>query len=95
MVSPAEEDLGMKKSLSDFEPRVESICDQLLDRLREAKGKPVLLLETMTYFSYDVMSVLAFGKPMGFTTGNSSAAADSILNTFTQGLSAICTICHG
>lgn len=87
-------DNAMKKSLSDFAPHIEEICDQLLDRLREARGKPVPLLETMTYFSYDVMSALAFGKPMGFTTGGSSAVADSILNTFTQGLSAMGIMYH-
>ncbi|KZM21184.1 heme binding [Ascochyta rabiei] len=87
-------DNAMKTSLSDFAPRVEEMCDQLLARLRQADEKPVLLLETMTYFSYDTMSALAFGKPMGFTTGESSKIADSILNTFTQGLSAMGIMYH-
>lgn len=87
-------DNAMKKSLSDFAPHIEEICDELIERLTKAKGKPVLLLETMTYFSYDAMSSLAFGKPMGFTSGYSSAVADSILNTFTQGLSAMGILYH-
>lgn len=87
-------DNAMKTSLSGFAPRIEEMCGQLLERLRQADGKPVLLLETMTYFSYDVMSALAFGKPMGFITGESSEIADSILETFTQGLSAMGIMYH-
>lgn len=87
-------DNAMKTSLSGFAPHIEETCDQLLERLRKAQGEPVLLLETMTYFSYDVMSALAFGKSMGFTTGNSNEAADSILNTFTEGLSAMGVMYH-
>jgi cytochrome P450 len=87
-------DNAMKTSLHGFAPHVEETCDQLLERLRKAEEKPVLLLETMTYFSYDVMSALAFGESMGFTTGESSEVADSILNTFTQGLSAMGVMYH-
>lgn len=87
-------DNAMKTSISDFAPRIEEICDQLLGQLRHADGKPVLLLELMTCFSYDAMSALAFGKPMGFTTGESSEIADGILNTFTQGLNAMGVMYH-
>ncbi|KAF1364852.1 cytochrome P450 [Lizonia empirigonia] len=87
-------DNAMKTSISDFAPRIEEICDQLLGRLRHADGKPVLLLEMMAYFSYDAMSALAFGKPMGFTTGESSEITDGILNTFTQGLNAMDVMYH-
>ncbi|KAJ4985563.1 benzoate 4-monooxygenase cytochrome P450 [Stagonosporopsis vannaccii] len=85
---------AMKTSLSGFAPQIEGICDQLLERLRQTSGKPALLLETMTYFSYDVTSALAFGKAMGFTIGESSEVADSILNTFTQSLSAMGIMYH-
>lgn len=87
-------DSAMKTSLSGFAPQIEETCDRLLTRLRQADGEPVLLLETMTYFSYDVMSALAFGKSMGFTTGESSEVADSILRTFTQSLSAMGIMYH-
>lgn len=87
-------DNAMKTSLSGFALQIEETCDQLIERLRQANGKPLLLLETMTYFSYDVTSVLAFGKAMGFTTGESSKAADSILSTFTQSLSAMGIMYH-
>lgn len=87
-------DNAMKTSLSNFAPRIEELCDQLLIRLRQTNGSPILLLETMTYFSYDAMSALAFGKPMGFTKGESSEVADSILNTFTQGVSALGIMYH-
>lgn len=87
-------DNAFKKSLPHATPQIEYICDQLLDRLRNAAGKSVPLLETMTYFSYDVMSALAFGKPMGFTAGESSAAAEHVLNTLTQSLSATGIMYH-
>lgn len=87
-------DNAMKTSLSGFAPHIGEACDQLLKRLQQAEGKPILLLETMTYFSYDVMSKLAFGQAMGFTTGESSEIADKILSTFTQGLSAMGIMYH-
>jgi cytochrome P450 len=87
-------DNAYKKSLPHATPQIEEICDQLLDRLRKAAGKPVPLLETMTYFSYDVMCALAFGKPPGFTAGKSSAAAEHILNTLTQSISAMGIMYH-
>lgn len=87
-------DNAMKTSLSGFAPQIEKMCNQLLERLRRESGEPVLLLETMTYFSYDVTSALAFGRAMGFTTGESSKVADGILNTFTQSLSAMGIMYH-
>lgn len=87
-------DNAFKKSLPHATPQIEDICDQLLDRLRSAAGKSVPLLETMTYFSYDVMSAFAFGKPMGFTAGESSAAAEYVLNTLTESLSAMGIMYH-
>jgi hypothetical protein len=46
----------------------------------------VPLLEYMTYYSYDVMAALAFGKPMGFIVGEQNDVAKSILNTMTGSL---------
>lgn len=48
----------------------------------------------MTYYSYDVMATLAFGKPMGFIKGDSSDAADSILKTMTGSLYAFGLLQH-
>ncbi|KAF2131445.1 cytochrome P450 [Dothidotthia symphoricarpi CBS 119687] len=79
-------DNGMKTSLSDFAPRVEEFTEQLLERIRAANRKPVPLMRYMVDYSYDVMAELAFGKPMGFTKGDSSDVADGIVQTFTDGL---------
>ncbi|PSN69408.1 cytochrome P450 [Corynespora cassiicola Philippines] len=87
-------DNAMKDSLSDYAPRIEEFTDQLLTRLREENGKSVQLLEYCTYYSYDVMAALAFGKPMGFVKGEQNDVAASILNTFTQGLTAMGLMYH-
>ncbi|KAJ4407521.1 hypothetical protein N0V91_003789 [Didymella pomorum] len=87
-------DNAYKKSLPYATPQIEDVCDRLLDRLRKVAGKPLLLLEIMTYFSYDVMCALAFGKPPGYTAGESSADAEHILNTLTQGISAMGIMYH-
>ncbi|KAL6706482.1 hypothetical protein ACN47E_005421 [Coniothyrium glycines] len=87
-------DNAMKSSLSDFAPRIEEFTDQLLERLRNEEGLPVPLLEYATYYSYDVMAALAFGKPMGFIKGEQSDVAASILSTFTNGVQAMGYMYH-
>ncbi|KAF2443276.1 cytochrome P450 [Karstenula rhodostoma CBS 690.94] len=87
-------DNAMKNSLSDYAPRVEEFTDQLLNRLRNANGMPVLLLECCAHYSYDVMSDLAFGKPMGFIKGEQNDVAESILKTLSDGLDAMGLIYH-
>lgn len=52
------------------------------------------LLEYMTYYSYDVMAALAFGKPMGFIKGEQNDVAKSILNTMTGSLAAFGLLHH-
>lgn len=52
------------------------------------------MLEYFTYYSYDVMSVLTFGKPMGFIKGESSEVAQSILHTFMDSLTTLGVLTH-
>ena len=73
---------------------MEEFTDQFLVRLREDQGKPVLLLLYCTYFSYDVMSKLAFGSSMGFIRDEQTEAAASILQTFTSGLDVMGILHH-
>ncbi|KAF1960190.1 cytochrome P450 [Byssothecium circinans] len=87
-------DNAMKDSLSDYAPRVEDFTSQLLTRLREADGEPVQLLNYCVYYAYDVMSALAFGKPMGLVNGGSNEYAESILHTMTDGLDAMGYVYH-
>jgi cytochrome P450 len=82
-------DNATKLSLSDYAPQIENFTDQLLTRLRNEERKPIPLLEYMTYYSYDVMAALAFGKPMGFIKGEQSEIAASILATFTNSVQAL------
>ncbi|KAF2798038.1 cytochrome P450 [Melanomma pulvis-pyrius CBS 109.77] len=87
-------DNAMKESLSDYAPHVEDFTSQLLKRLREADGKPVPLLDYCSFYSYDVMADLAFGKPMGFVKGESSQVAENVLRTLTDGLNALGILYH-
>ncbi|KAH9870516.1 hypothetical protein IAQ61_005992 [Plenodomus lingam] len=87
-------DNAMKTSLNAFAPRIEQFTDQLLMRLRGEEGKLVPLLEYTTYYSYDTMAALAFGKPMGFIKGQQSDVAASILATFTNGVRAMGYMYH-
>jgi cytochrome P450 len=73
---------------------VEEFTEQLLTRLQDHKGQPVPLVEYMTYYSYDVMAALAFGKPMGFIKGEQNDVAQSILNTMTGSLAAFGLLHH-
>jgi cytochrome P450 len=81
-------------ALSDYAPRIEEFTDQLLTRLRDANGEPVLLLKCCANYSYDVMSDLAFGKPMGFIKGEQSDVAEGILKTLSDGLDAMGLVYH-
>jgi cytochrome P450 len=83
-----------RTALSDYAPRVEEFTNQLLTRLREQNGKPVPLLDNMTYYSYDLMAALAFGRAMDFVKGESTEVADSILKTMTGSLSAFGLLQH-
>jgi cytochrome P450 len=81
-------------ALSDYAPRIEEFTDQLLTRLRDENGKPVLLLKCCANYSYDVMSDLAFGKPMGFIKGEQSYVAGSIMRTLSDSLDALGLMYH-
>jgi hypothetical protein len=87
-------DSAMKASITDAAPQVESFTDQLLTRLRNEEGQLIPLLEYTTYYSYDVMAALAFGKPMGFIKGEQSDVAASILATFTNSVQALGYMYH-
>ncbi|KAF1943290.1 cytochrome P450 [Clathrospora elynae] len=87
-------DNAMKTSLSDYAPQVEKFTDQLLTRLRNEEGESIPLLKYTTYYSYDVMAALAFGKPMGFIKGEQSDVAASILATFTNSVQALGYMYH-
>lgn len=87
-------DNAFKTSLSTFAPQIEHFTDQLLTRLRHEEGQFVPLLVYTTYYSYDVMAALAFGKPMGFIKGEQSEVAASILATFTNSVQALGYMYH-
>ncbi|XP_014558733.1 hypothetical protein COCVIDRAFT_36033 [Bipolaris victoriae FI3] len=87
-------DNGMKESLATFSPLVEEFTEKLLAQLHKQNGEPIELLRYCSYYSYDVMSKLAFGDSMGFVEGKQSEVAASILNTFNSSLSVMGLMYH-
>jgi hypothetical protein len=87
-------DNAMKATVSKYAPRVEEFTDQLLARFKAAEGKPVPLLEFMMHYTYDIASDVAFGKPMGFTKGEASEAANWVVTAFEQGIEAMGVVVH-
>ncbi|QGA22244.1 hypothetical protein EYB26_009960 [Talaromyces marneffei] len=87
-------DNAFKKSLSDYGPRIEEFTGQLIERIEKNDGKPILLNEICIHYSYDVMSALAFGDPMGFLKGDSNDVANSVLDNIQKGVDAIGLLLH-
>lgn len=81
-------------ALATFSPLVEEFTEKLLAQLHKQNGEPIELLRYCSYYSYDVMSKLAFGDSMGFVEGKQSEVAASILNTFNSSLSAMGLMYH-
>ncbi|KAL2794966.1 cytochrome P450 [Aspergillus keveii] len=87
-------DNAFKISLADYAPRVEEFTSQLLDRIGNNLEKPILVNEICIHYSYDVMSALAFGEPMGYTMGESNDTAKSVLDNIQRGVDAIGLLLH-
>jgi cytochrome P450 len=79
--------ISLNEALFDFAPRVEEFTDQLLDRLRNQQGDFFELFECMMHYSYDVMAVLAFGKPMGFIKREQNDVAQKVLDIMSSSVS--------
>ena len=67
---------------------MEEFTDQLLRRLRNQNGRPLPLLDNMAYYSYDVMTLLAFQSPMGLLKGEPLPDDQQALEVMTEGLEA-------
>ena len=74
-------DMGFsQKSLDMYEPRVLYHASQLGSQLTASAGKPVNATEWFSYFAFDVMSELSFGKPLGMLqSGNSHYVRDLLI----------------
>lgn len=66
-------DMGFsQKSLDMYEPRVLYQASQLASQFAASAGKPVNATEWFSYFAFDVMSELSFGKPLGMLKSGKS-----------------------
>ncbi|OAG07002.1 putative benzoate 4-monooxygenase cytochrome P450 [Paraphaeosphaeria sporulosa] len=72
-------DTGLKQLLADFEPRLRTFAEELVEKIRRVGAEPVPLNEYCMYFAYDVMATLAFGTPMGFNAGVASEEGKRVL----------------
>ncbi|KAF2801643.1 putative benzoate 4-monooxygenase cytochrome P450 [Mytilinidion resinicola] len=87
-------DNAMKTSLADYAPRIEDFTDKLIARIGRHADQAIVLNDLMIHYSYDVMSLLAYGKSMGFVEGKSTDVADSILKNIMDGVYAIGLLLH-
>ena len=66
-------DMGFsQRSLDTYEPRVLYHASQLASQFEALAGEPVNVTEWFSYFAFDVMSELSFGKPLGMLTSGKS-----------------------
>ena len=54
-----------EKALRDYETKVDSFSDLLVDKIAEKQGQPIDMRNWFNLFSFDVMAMLAFGKDYG------------------------------
>jgi hypothetical protein len=81
-------------ALSDLAPIIEEFTDQVLIRLHGHEGSPVPLHEYMSFYTYDTLATLAFGKPMGFIKGEQNDEAQSIHDMMNGTLAAFGLLQH-
>jgi hypothetical protein len=81
-------------ALSDLAPIIEEFTEQVLIRLRGHEGSPVPLHEYMSFYTYDTLATLAFGKPMGFIKGEQNDEAQAIHDMMNGTLAAFGLLQH-
>lgn len=87
-------DTSMKQLLATYHPQLDKFTDLLLDRLARTAGEPVVVNDLATYYSYDVMTQLAFSEPRGFLDGSAPASERQMLADLQQGIDAIGLLQH-
>jgi cytochrome P450 len=76
-------------ALADYGPIIEEFTGTLLDQIEQNVGKEMALNNLCVHYSYDVMSLLAFGSSTNFLEGKSSATATKILKNILDGIVAV------
>ncbi|KAL1635189.1 hypothetical protein SLS56_001943 [Neofusicoccum ribis] len=63
------------KSIAKYDENIQGAAKELVDLLLDSKGKPVDITEYMSWFAYDVMGLVGFGRDFGQlrTRGGDSA----------------------
>ncbi|KAK7725396.1 hypothetical protein SLS57_003873 [Botryosphaeria dothidea] len=89
-------DNGFKFALVDFAPRIEAATDELLSVLAQGSRSGLLVdfKDTIQRYSFDVMCTLAFGEPMGYLTGKTTAQDESIFKSIHDSLDMIALFVH-
>ncbi len=87
-------DIAFKQILFDYGPAIEEFTDSLLARVERNVGRPITINELSIHYSYDVMSLLAFGNPTKFLEGNSTETATKVLNIVSSGIIIVGALVH-
>ncbi|APA07309.1 hypothetical protein sscle_02g020790 [Sclerotinia sclerotiorum 1980 UF-70] len=87
-------DIAFKQSLTDYGPRIEEFTTLFLSRLSKSVATQVVINDLCIYYSYDVISALAFGIFTQFLDGTQTAEVKNILDNIQSGIVAIGLLVH-
>lgn len=87
-------EMAFKESLADYGPSVEEFTTRFLSRIEESVGKSVYVNKLCLHYSYDVMSLLAFGEASGFLDGNETVQSRSVLKALDDTVMAVGGLIH-
>jgi hypothetical protein len=73
---------------------VEEFTQTLITQAEKRKGASMSLNEICVNYSYDVMSLLAYGDSTKFMEGNTKGTAARVLGGITSGIAAIGALMH-
>ncbi|EDN98276.1 hypothetical protein SS1G_13134 [Sclerotinia sclerotiorum 1980 UF-70] len=84
----------VRTALTDYGPRIEEFTTLFLSRLSKSVATQVVINDLCIYYSYDVISALAFGIFTQFLDGTQTAEVKNILDNIQSGIVAIGLLVH-
>lgn len=87
-------DIAFKESLSDYGAAIEEFTTGFLNRIERSSGKEVYINELCLHYSYDVMSLLAFGESSRFLEGTETQKSSKVLQAVHDGVLAVGALIH-
>lgn len=87
-------DIAFKESLNDYGASIEEFTSGFLKRIETSKGEKVNINELCLHYSYDVMSLLAFGESSRFLEGTCTQQSKKVLKGVRDGGIAVGAFVH-